>query len=185
MNFSFQTGVAFPPSEDVRKILIFRTAPTPLVVRTYEHLRTLYPSAEYSILGTALNHEHFQNMAKFEIAERWITTRSYKRVRQLVEQNRFDIAVLCLNSEHISGYGRASNVLRLIPASTKLVAGYTGNWWLWQHSDFVEGGVMLRGIVNSMVALLYPVVALYLAFKPARPLYLPEEQQRPAPGYER
>ena len=185
MNLMCETSNAFPPPNDVRKVLVFRTAQMAQVTRAFEHLRSLYPSAQYAVIGTALDHEYFREMVKYEIQDRFVTPRSYARVRTLVERETFDIAVLCLNAEHTVGYGRVSKVLTDIPARIKLVAGYTGKWFLWQHSDFVEGGVLLHWLVNSLVVLLYPMVALYLLCKPTRPIYLPEEQRRPAPGYKR
>jgi hypothetical protein len=184
MSLMCETTNAFPPPDEVRKVLVFRTAQMAQVTRAFERLRSLYPAAQYAVIGTALDHEYFQEMVKFEIQDRFVTPRSYARVRPLVERETFDIAVMCLNSEHAVGYDRVSKVLADIPARTKLVAGYTGRWFFWQHSDFVEGGVLLRWIVNSLVVLLYPTVALYLLCRPSKPVYLPDEQRRPAPGYE-
>jgi len=179
-----ETTSAFPPPDDVRKVLVFRTAQMAQVTRTFERLRSLYPAAQYAVIGTALDNEYFQEMVKFQIQDRVVTPRSYARVRPLVQRENFDIAVMCLNSEHVVGYGSVSKVLADIPARTKLVAGYTGRWFLWQPSDFVEGSVLLRWLVNSLLTLLYPMVALYILCRPSKPLYLPNEQRRPAPRYE-
>ncbi|HYK90805.1 MAG TPA: hypothetical protein VE398_18675 [Acidobacteriota bacterium] len=184
MNLMCETTNAFPPPEDVRKVLVFRTAQMAQVTRAFECLRSLYPSAQYSVIGTGLNHEYFREMVKYEILDRWVTPRSYARVRPLVKREDFDIAVLCLNSEHVVGYDRVSEVLADVPARAKLVASYTGRWFFWQHSDFVESGALLRWIVNSLMVLVYPMVAAYLLCKPNKPVYLPDEQRRPAPGYD-
>ncbi len=184
MSLMCKNIIAFPPPDDVRRILVFRTAQMAQVTRTFENLRSLYPAAQYAVIGTALDHEYFQEMVKFQIQDRFVTPHSYARVRPLVQRENFDIAVMCLNSEHIVGYGRVSKVLADIPARTKLVACYSGRWFLWQHSDFVEGGVLLRWLVNSLLALLYPMVALYILCKPGKPLYLPNEQRQPVPRHE-
>ena len=128
-----------PPSESIRKILILRTAPMAQVHGAVEHLRGLYPDAQFAVLGTFLGDGFFDGMQKFEVHDRWVTPRSCAPLRRRVEQERFDIAVLCLNSEHVVGYDRVSKVLQWISADLKLVAGYTGIWHLWQYGDFVEG----------------------------------------------
>lgn len=184
MSLMVRSGAIFPKAQEVGKILVFRTAQMPEVRRATEHLRSLYPEAAFSVLGTCLDHELFHGMQKFEIRERWITPRSYAQVRKLVEREHFDIAVMCLNSDHIVGYGRVSRVLRKAPARVKLVSSYTGHWYAWQHSDFSEGNLPFRWIVNSLLVLLYPAVALYLLSRPPVPMYLPVGQRRSAPRCE-
>jgi len=72
----------------------------------------------------------------------------------------------------------------MIDARFKFVAGYTQRWHEWDHVDFEEGNALIRGVVNVLGLLIYPVIAAYLLLAPSRPRYMPDGQGRTAPGYE-
>jgi hypothetical protein len=174
----------FPPADCVRTILVLRTAPLEQVRLAIEELRQRYPDVRFAVLGTGLDHGLFDGMEKFAIRERWVTPRSYAPLRRQVELHPFDLAVVCLNSDHVVGYGRVSQVMRRIPARVKLGAGYTGRWFEWGHPDFSEVPLVFRWAINASLVLLYPLVAIYLLLRPARPVYPPRDRWRSAPRYE-
>lgn len=173
------------PQTAVRKILVFRTAPTPQIQWVVERLKDEYPESQFWVIGRQLDHPLFADMHKFQITEPWLNPRSYRQFRIEAEKAGFDLAVMCLNSDSWAGYESVSRVMKRIPAREKLVAGYTKEWFTWRHDLFQEGTWLLRSAMAGLEFLLLPLVFVVVAATPAGNKYMPAGQGRPSPGYDR
>jgi hypothetical protein len=173
------------PQTAVRRILVFRTAPTPQIQWVVERLKDEYPGSEFWILGRQLDHPLFADMHKLQIAEPWLNPRSYRPFRIEAESAGFDLAVMVLNSDSWAGYENVSRVMKQIPARDKLVAGYGKEWYCWRHDLFQEGTWLLRTAMAALEWVLLPLVFFVVAATPGKKTYMPARQGRPAPGYDR
>jgi hypothetical protein len=181
----FEQRLESLPQTEVRRILIFRTAPTPQIQWVVERLKDEYPGAEFWILGRQLDHPLFADMHKLQIAEPWLNPRSYRPFRTEAEEAGFDLAVMVLNSDSWAGYESVSRVMKQVTAREKLVAGYTKEWFAWRHDLFQEGSGVLRFAMAALEFLLLPLVFVLVAATPAGSKYMPSGQGRPSPGYDR
>lgn len=180
--------VKLPALPELRygRVLILRTARSPQVTWVFEQLRARFPHARFGLLGTNLaSGGPFEGVEKFEVRGDWLTPDGVRPFKRTFAENPFDIAVMVLNGDGAVGYEHVSQVMKSIPASTKLVAGYDRTWELWNTSQFVPPSLLRRTLATCLECALLPLVAIYMLGKSSSPRYLPAEQSRRAPGYER
>ena len=173
------------PDIAVQRILVLRTARAPQVQWTLEQLRAKYPSATLAVLGTQLRgNVLFDGMRQFEIHEAWLKPASYRKFKREVRNCRFDLAVMILNGDGSTGYEGVSLVMKRISAGTKLVAGYNGRWYAWNHASFSSGFFLQRLLCHAFEYVLLGLSYAYMLLKSSRPSYMPDGQGRAAPEYE-
>jgi len=160
------------PADGIQRILILRTAQLREVDWARSELAGRYPNARVGILGTRLKAlGAFEDCEQFEVEADWLSPKSVSPLAGRITAFAPDLVVLCLNNDWRVGYERSSRIVKTIDARYKLVAGYNRRWYGWMHRDFVEGPPLIRWLVDASVALLYPLVAIYLLLKPSTPLY--------------
>ena len=174
------------PDAAIQRILILRTARAPQVQWALEQLRTKYPLATFAVLGTQLrDNALFDEMQQFEVQEAWLKLSGYRRFERDVRECQFDLAVMVLNGDGATGYEAVSQVMKRISAGTKLVAGYNGRWYVWNHRSFSSGSFVRRWLCNALEYALLAFAFGYMLLKSSKPAYMPTGQGRPAPEYER
>ncbi len=169
------------PAGEINRILILRTAQLPEIERARAELSRRYPRASVAVLGTRLKAlGAFDDSVQFEVIADWLTPDTVKPLLPGVEAFAPDLVVMCLNNDCGVGYGRTSRVVRKLPATNKVVAGYNGRWYQWSHADFVTGHPALIWLVDAVgLLLLYPLTAAYLLAKPSGPRYALTPRNRP------
>lgn len=166
----------------IERIIVLRTAQLREVDWALAELAALYPDAAVAVLGTKLKAlGAFEGYEQIEIDGDWLTRDSVRPHAEQIRQFNPDLAVMCLNNDWFVGYERASQVMRRLPGRHKLVATCNRRWRRWRHLDFVDGPVLLRWLVNGLLLVLYPLVAVYLLIRPSRPRYRPSPRSGPAP----
>jgi hypothetical protein len=182
---TFAPDAILPPGEQVRRILVLRTAPMAQVRAAVETLRAKYPNAKLGVLGSRLEDPFFEGFDRYEIPDGWLTPGSFAPFRRAIAASQPDLAVLCLNSDHIVGYARASAVLGAIPAGARVVAGYSGGWTNWSPEHFAEPGLIARVLVDALMIPLYVVVPIWMLLKPSTPRCVPGAMTAGTRGEER
>jgi len=174
------------PDIDVHRILILRTARGPQVQWALDQLRTQYPSATCSVLGTQLrDNAMFSGMRQFEIQEPWLKVSSYRKFEHDIRNCHFDLAVMVLNGDGAIGYEDVSRIMKRIPAPTKLVAGFSHRWYAWNHASFSSGSFVQRWLCHGIEYVLFGITYSYMFLKSSSPSYMPASQGRTAPEYEK
>lgn len=179
-----QAGAPVLPEGGIERILILRTAQLREVQWARTELARRYPRATFGVLGTRLAAlGAFEDCARFEVADEWVTPASFTPLEQAVAAFAPDLVVLCINNDWRVGYERSSRVVQRIGARHKVVAGYNRQWSHWRHPDFVEGHPITRWLVEAVGLLaLAPLVGAYLLCKPAGPDYAGTPVTGPRPG---
>ncbi|MGE0394445.1 MAG: hypothetical protein AB7P67_12845 [Vicinamibacterales bacterium] len=179
-----RAGVPVLPEAGVERILILRTAQLREVQWARDELARRYPKATFGILGTRLAAlGAFEDCARFEVAEGWLTPASVRPLLTAVAAFAPDMVVLCMNNDWRVGYDRSSRVVKGIHAPHKVVAGYNRRWSHWRHEDFAEDGRVTRWLVEAAgLLILAPMMAAYLLLKPAGPVYAGTPARGPRAG---
>ena len=181
----FSTTPIKLPEISPEKILILRSANTGQIRQIKSELYQKYPSAEFAVLGSVLDTiSLFDDMKKFQIDAKWLSGKSIRPLRKTINNSKYDLVVMCFDGDW-GGYSRVNQVMKNIEAPTKLVAAYNRNWYVWNHGDFNVSNIFLRGLISFIGWCVYPLIICYLLLKPAKPKYLPENQNRKAPEYEK